>query len=136
MSDQQQMTPEQQTAWIKEQFQSATKYLASKGLITETVADTESRYLVPLVAVWKVNLADKSKAWVISGDLPTDHLSIDAATTARDAMRQFSFKWQMQAENLRKSGKPEQQEFAQMLVSRAEGLYDLFSNDELWQGQG
>jgi len=133
MSDQKEMSPEEQNAWLREQYQSATKYLAAKGLITESVAEKESRYLVPLIAVWKLNLMDKSKVWVIAGDVPTDHVSVDAAATARDALRQFSFKWQIQAESLMASGGEEQKTFANHLIGRAEGLYNLFNNEELWQ---
>ena len=49
-----QMTEEQQQQWIKEQYQSATKYLAEKGIVTNSVKVEDSRYLVPLLALWKL----------------------------------------------------------------------------------
>lgn len=133
MTEQKQLTPEQQQQWVRDQYLKATKYLADKGLVTESVADTESRYLVPLMAVWKINLLDKSKIWVLTGDLPTDHLVLENKETARDAVRQFSFKWQVQATPLLDSGIEEQIKYANLLITKAEGLYDLFSKDELWQ---
>ncbi len=129
------MTEQEQQAWVREQYQTATKFLASKGMITESVADTESRYLVPLMTMWKINLVDKTSVWVICGDLPTDFAQLPVAKDAREAVRHFSFKWQMQAENLMKTGDAEQEKFAQLLISRAEGLYDLFEKDELWEAQ-
>lgn len=127
------MTEQEQQQWVKEQYQTATKFLASKGMITESVVDTESRYLIPFLSVWKIKLADKTSVWVIAGDLPTDFAHLTVAKDAREAVRHFSFKWQMQAEGLLSSSDSQQQEFAQFLVSRAEGVYDLFAKDELWQ---
>ena len=129
------MNEEEQKNWIRQQYQAATKFLADKGLITESVAETESRYLVPLMSVWKINLLDKTSVWVITGDLPSDFAQVDVAKDAREAIRHFSFKWQMQADNLLKTGVKDQEKFAKLLISRAEGLYDLFEKDELWQPQ-
>jgi hypothetical protein len=126
------MTQEQQQAWIREQYLKATKYLAEKGLVTESVADTESRYLIPLMAVWKINLLDKTKVWVISGDLPTDHLVLEQSEPARNVLRHFTFKWQIQADSLLKSDVEEQVEYAKLLMNKAEGLYQLYAKDELW----
>jgi len=129
------LTQEQQHAWIREQYLKATKYLAEKGLVAESVAETESRYLVPIMAVWKINLLDKTKVWVICGDLPTDHMVLDNAESARNVIRHFSFKWQLQADNLLRTKTEGQEEFAKLLITRAEGLYQLFEKDELWAQQ-
>lgn len=133
MTEEKKMTAEQQQQWVREQYLKATKFLADKGLVTESVADTESRYLVPLMAVWKINLLDKTQVWVITGDLPTDHLVLESQETARDSIRQFSFKWQVQATPLLDSGIQEQIDYANLLINKAEGLYELYSKDELWQ---
>lgn len=135
MTDKLEMTEEQKQAWIREQYLKATKYLAEKGLVTESVAETESRYLVPVMALWKINLLDKTKVWVVSGDLPTDHIVLDKGETARDVVRHFSFKWQLQAENLLRLGDQEQKQFAEFLITRADGLYQLYDKDELWQAE-
>ncbi|UUO25540.1 DUF4826 family protein [Colwellia sp. M166] len=127
------MTEEQKQIWIREQYLKATKYLAEKGLVTESVAETESRYLVPVMALWKINLLDKTKVWVVSGDLPTDHIALDKGESARDVVRHFSFKWQLQAENLLRLDDKEQKQFAEFLIGRADGLYQLYDKDELWQ---
>ena len=133
MTDKLEMTEEQKQAWIREQYLKATKYLAEKGLVTESVAETESRYLVPVMALWKINLLDKTKVWVVSGDLPTDHIALDKGESARDVVRHFSFKWQLQAENLLRLDDKEQKQFAEFLIGRADGLYQLYDKDELWQ---
>ena len=133
MTQAQEMTAEQQQQWVREQYQVATKYLASKGLVTGSVVVEESRYLIPLMSVWKLKVLDGSYYWVICGDLPTDHNPFDAAPNAREAVRNFSFKWQMQAENLLRSDDKEQIEFAKLLISRAEGLYDMSQQDNVWE---
>ena len=43
-----------------------------------------------------------------TGDLPTDHLVLEVKETARNIARHFSFKWQLQAENLLQSSDIEQ----------------------------
>ncbi|MEC4725404.1 DUF4826 family protein [Shewanella sp. D64] len=135
------MDPEQQEAlrqqWIKEHFQKANRFLAEKGVIPSKVIADESRYLAPYVAVWKMESKQPTKQtfWVMSGDLPSDYVDVKVAGTAREALRHFSMMWQMQAENLFKSGAtkdPTQAKFAQLLVSRAESLYQIQGDDKLW----
>ena len=133
MDKSKEMTEQEQQQWVRAQYQIATKYLAEKGMITESVIVEESRYLVPNVAIWKLNLINDAKVWVICGELPTDHANSDVSLNARDASRHFSLKWQLQAENLLKAGEHEQDSFAHSLISRAEGLYELFENEQLWQ---
>jgi len=132
MTEQKKMTEEEQQHWVREQYQTATKYLATQGLVTDSVVVEDSRYLVPVLAVWKLKMLDGTYFWVISGDLPTDHNAIDVAPNAREAVRHFSLKWQMQAENLLNTGDKEQEEFAKILISRAEGLYSMHQQEKLW----
>ncbi|KKO46052.1 hypothetical protein WG68_06735 [Arsukibacterium ikkense] len=135
--EQQAAGEQQRVEWIRSQFQKANQYLAGKGIIPDNVAVTESRYMPPLVALWKLNTKDKQAFWVISGDLPTDHMPFSAAANARDAMRSFSLNWQLKAEHIVNSESVDktQQDFANLLVSRAQGLYELFEDDALWQSQ-
>lgn len=132
MNEIENMSEEQQQQWLREQYQKATKYLADKGFVTSSVNDKESRYIVPFLAVWKLNTIDGQAAWVISGDLPTDHIQAEVANTAREAINNFSMKWQLQAENLLRSDQAEQHEFAKMLISRAEGLFQVQADEKLW----
>jgi len=126
---------QQRAEWVRNQYQKANQYLAGKGIIPDNVAVTESRYLPPLVALWKLNTKDKKSFWVISGDLPTDHMPFSAAATARDAMRSFSLNWQLKAENIINGSAIDktQQDFANLLVNRAQGLYELFEDDAIWK---
>ncbi|WP_233081295.1 DUF4826 family protein [Rheinheimera soli] len=133
-----QLTPEQHeqahNEWVRAQFQKANQYLAEKGILPDTVAVSESRYLTPLMAVWKITAQDRKQYWVVSGDLPTDHLPLSAAKDAREAVRAFSLNWQMKAEQVMNSGAIDKTkvDFANLLVNRAHSLYDLFDKEELW----
>lgn len=121
--------------WVREQFQKANEYLATKGILPENVAVKDCRYLPPYMAVWKLNTKDKQAFWVISGDLPTDHMPLSAAKDAREAVRTFSLHWQLKAQQIIESGIDDKtkQDFAGMLISRAQSLYQMFENDTLWQ---
>ncbi|CAB0149934.1 hypothetical protein PSI9734_00507 [Pseudidiomarina piscicola] len=135
--EQPELTQEQLSAWVREQFQAANKYLAEQGIISDQILTKDSRYLAPYVAVWKFVTQDKKELWLINGDVPTDVAGTKAANNARDVMRYFSFQWQMKAQGLlsdpKASADPEQQRYAQYLVNRAEALYDLVGTEELWQ---
>ena len=133
MSEAVQMTEAQQQQWIREQYQVATKYLAEKGIVTNSVKAEDSRYLVPLLALWKLNSLDGKTYWVLCGDLPSDHSSVEVAPNAREALKHFSLKWQMQAENLLQAKTKEQNDFAHLLIGRAEGLHKLCEDESLWQ---
>ncbi len=87
------------------------------------------------MAIWKIRAQDRKEYWVISGDLPTDHMALSAAKDAREAVRAFSLHWQLKAEQIMNSGAIDQTkvDFANLLVNRAHGLYDLFNKDELWK---
>ncbi|MCL1048843.1 DUF4826 family protein [Shewanella abyssi] len=123
--------------WIRTQFQKANKFLAEKGILPSKVHADESRYLAPFVAIWKMESKKPSKQtfWVMSGDLPSDYVDVNVAATARDAIRHFSMIWQMKAENIRRSSlvkDPAQAKFAELLISRAEGLYKMQADDKIW----
>lgn len=124
----------QVSEWVRAQFQKANLFLAEKGIVMDSVAVQDSRYLPPMVAVWKINGIDKQSYWVISGDLPTDYIALSAASDARDALRAFSFRWQMNAQQLIDAGVLDQTtaDYVNLLIGRAHSLYDLFENDQIW----
>lgn len=121
--------------WVREQFQRANKHLAENGVLFESVVTEESRYLAPYVAVWKIKTTDNKYYWVISGDVPCDYLPYELEKTARAAIRHFSLLWQVKAENIRKTDTTDQTQldFAELLESRAEGLYDIQAEESLWE---
>ncbi|WP_419147103.1 DUF4826 family protein [Pseudoalteromonas 'SMAR'] len=135
------LTPEQQKErsiqWQRQCIQTAQKHLADKGVLPDAIIEKECRYIEPLVALWKIKGQNGKRYWVVTGNLPTDHVESTAATTPRDALRHFSLSWQMKAEGIL-SVKPidkTQADFANLLINRAHGLYELYSNDELWASE-
>lgn len=123
--------------WVRAQFQKANQHLAGKGILPDNVTVAESRYLPPYFAVWRLNTKDKQAYWVISGDVPTDHMPFSAAVNAREAVRAFSLHWQLKAQQIIDSGANDktQHDFANLLISRAHGLYEMFNKDELWHAE-
>ena len=128
---------EQLSEWVREQFQKANKHLAENGVLFKSVVAEDSRYLAPFCAVWKINANDNNQYWVISGDLPSDYLPISAAEEARGAIKYFSFKWQMQAEEIRSQvvSDKTQLDYAILLETKAEEIYKVQDNAQLWQDQ-
>ena len=135
MTETLQKSPNEFSEWVRKEFQNANKYLASKGLISNEVSPQNSRYLAPMVAVWQLKTTTNEQLWVITGDVPSDHFALSAAVNAREAMRAFSFRWQMNAENLLRAPQKTkaQVEYAQYLIASAERLYQVFEDEKLWQ---
>lgn len=134
------MTPEENEAWVRRFYEKSAEYLASKGVVAESFILGESRYLIPLVIVWKIVGTDGTKKskkqnyWVITGEVPTDHIVESGAKDARDALRAFSLRWQLKADQILQMENPteDQTNFANLLIDRAGGIYDLFGSDTLW----
>jgi len=117
-------------------------YGSRNNLELSNIIQPRSAILPPIVAVWLVeSKSNDKKYWLISGDVPTDHIPDGNAETARDAIRHFSLRWQLQAENItvELQKKPAltaadntQKEFAELLISRAGSLYELHEKEEYW----
>lgn len=131
----QELTEQESQELIRSLYLKATKYLADKGIVTNSVIAEDSRYLLPIVSVWKLNTLSDGTLWVITGEVPSDHIPVSAASTAQDAIRHFSMKWQLQAENILQSTQSDKTHihFAQLLIKRAEGLNNICNNDKLWK---
>jgi len=127
----------QSIMWQRECFQNAQKHLAEKGVIPQTVIEKESRFIAPLVAVWKFKAQNGKSYWVVTGRLPTDHAEASAAKDAREALRFFSMQWQLKADQLMQSGAVDKTkvDFANLLINRAHGLYELFEKDDMWPNE-
>ena len=129
------LTQEQHDEWVKTQFARANKHLAENGVLFDSVATGQSRYLAPFVAVWKVKSLENKYYWVISGEVPVDFIADKAAKDARDALRYFSMHWQVKSENIRQSAGDDElkQKYAKLLQIGAENIYRTYSNEALWK---
>ena len=135
-----QINPEE---WIKEQHGTLLRYCSNKGLEISNVLDKKSAVLPPFVAVWLAeSKSNKKLYWIISGDLPTDHIPSEIAKSPREALRHFSLNGQLKAENIVQAltsgtynpdDHERQKQFAELLVDRAHSIYDLFVDEKMWQ---
>lgn len=131
--------------WVDKERGVALGYCSRKELNVTSFIDNESAILPPYLAIWLVeSKSDKEKYWVISGDLPLDHIPAKLAKNPREVVRYFSLGWQLKAQRLITSlqaGQPQlgdpgkQTNFANLLVSRAEMLAELAENDKIWMRQ-
>ncbi len=131
------MTEAEIQEWVRLQFQRANLHLAEQGIVMESVAVAESRYLPPLIAVWKIHGLNKNVVWAISGDVPVDYLPVAVAADAREAIKHFSYRWQLKAQQIIDNGISDQTsaDYVQLLVGRANMLYDLSESETLWQAK-
>lgn len=132
--EEQEQANQQKIIWQRECFENAQKHLAEKGVLPKTVIETESRFIAPLCALWKFKAQDGKKYWVITGRLPTDFVHESAADNARELLRYFAMQWQLKADQIMQSGAADKTkvDFANLLINRAHGIYELFEKDELW----
>lgn len=129
------MTPEDVEAWKNECFEVAKKHLAEKGVLPVQHFETDGKFIAPLCLVSKVKASNGKTYWAISGRLPTDFVEVTAALNAREALRYFSFQWQLKADALTSQNPNDKtcREFANYLVNRAQGVYELYEQDGLWK---
>ena len=131
-----------QSQWVKEQHGDLLSYCSRNDLKITNIIQKDSAILPPIAAVWLVDSKQSAQQfWVITGDLPNDHIQAGNAVNAREALRHFSLRWQLKSEkilNSLESRKADpsrdntEKEFADLLISRAEGLFELFENKQLW----
>jgi len=121
------------STWIREQLDKAVDEIMTSGVVEDKVAEARPVWsIADKILIGQVRVASEAKTfiWVVCGDYPTDCLPASAASTARDAARHFSLKWQMDAAR--------QKDAAAMtlLTDKAEELYDIAEDDSLWQEPG
>jgi hypothetical protein len=135
------LSPEEQEKkaqeWTRNQYAEVQRYCSKNQFQIKQIVQPESRLLPPLLAVWKVELndVDVKAIWVIGGEVPTDHVALSAAKTAREAMRHFSMSWQLKATQIEgeAEGNASKMKYVQTLIKSAEGVYQLAAEDKLWQ---
>ncbi len=129
--------------WLQQEHGKVQQYASRNTLELSRIIQKDSVILPPLVAIWFIESKSNLKGfWIITGDLPTDHIVGDNAQSARDAIKYFALRWQLKAENILIELEQEpsgteaddtNKEFAEILISRADGLYQFSNNDDLWK---
>ncbi len=133
------------TDWTKSQLQNMAQHIRNSDLFKDEVMGHAVWTLPHQLFIGKAwSKADKNRAyWVISGvDIPSDHLELEIAETARDAARHFVMKWQLQSARLEQLGEKgdapgeedvDWRQVANGLQGQAEGLYGLVEKEEIWR---
>jgi len=129
-------------AWINEQLKAAVGELTRKQVFGGFLVEAKPAWVLPFqILIGKVRERGQSKAfdWFICGEVPTDQINSDAASTPREVARYFALKWQRDAEQRR--GRPDgnsadpaasPQVLDQQLVKQAEALYALVEDPRVW----
>lgn len=133
------------TDWAKSQLQNMAQHIRDSDLFQDEVMGHAVWTLPHRLFIGKAwSRSDKSRAyWVISGvDIPSDHIDLEVAETARDAARHFVMKWQLQSARLEQLGENDGgpgekdvdwRQVANGLRGQAEGLYGLIEKEEIWR---
>lgn len=141
--------PEILEEWLEEQREHVLEYLAGEGVAFQDIEDclpAEPDFCVaPYIAVWPVLQPlnpNYIAYWVISGDLPTDYVSGDDASDAREVLAHFSESWKEVAACMRAGekhptitmGPPEMwPKMAPLLEARSEILKKYVEDEDLWE---
>jgi len=129
--------------WLKGQVDRISEHLYKRGVLKDK-ARMEWDWILPHKVVigrtWhKHNPA--RKFWVIAGNVPVDHASLDVADDARAAARYFAMRWQLQGARVglaagddedRPSEQIDWKKIENSLSDLAEWLYAVSESDEQW----
>ena len=129
--------------WLQQEHGKVQQYASQNSLDLIRIVQKDSAVLPPLVAIWFIESKRHLNGfWVITGDLPSDHIVGDNAQSARDAIKYFALRWHLKAENIlieleQESSEVEsnktKKQFAEILISKADGLYQFADRDDLWK---
>ena len=130
------------TRWVREQHDQMARYAVRGELIGD---DAEG------LPIWSIphqvflgRFYDKSNPkggyWYIGGGVPSDHIEQHVAPDARQAVRHFALKWQLQAAQIETGGGDDVAEkradfadVARNLAQAAEMLVSCVENDSYWK---
>lgn len=139
---------ESASGWSREILDKAVRDIEALGIFADELVEARPVWAVPRkVMIGQIRVANEpgSFRWVICGDLPTDHISSASAANAREALRHFSLKWQLDAARYedpatrKQHGLDESKDWSRMaeqLVAKAEELYAMAEDAGLWQAPG
>ncbi len=136
-------TPEGEARWLAEQHRHLIEYLERESVRHADVPDEPELHIPPYLALYHLPAASDSNTgwWVITGDVPTDHVSDHRADDGRQALRAFARKWRtaagvmaerQDADNADGATPEQSQAAARHLFERAKMLHQLAQKDEIW----
>jgi hypothetical protein len=144
-SNQQNNTEEQLRSWIKKQLDDTVHELMGLGRYESVIVEAKPAWVFPfglLIGKIREQNQDTGFDWFICGNFPTVIAPSALADTPREAARHFALQWQLEAERRSQAAPgmltesesgPGQAAVDSELVKRAESLYELVEQDNLWQ---
>lgn len=117
-------------AWMKELVSQAVQGTGERKLFDEELIEAKAEWALPnrlLVGKVREQMNPRTFLWFVCGEIPLDYIPGENATTPREALRYFSMKWQLKAENAA------DEEQTNELVEHAEAIYALAEDERFWQ---
>ncbi len=118
--------------WVRLQYLKATQHLADIGIVTDSVALNESRYLNDVAAIWKLISLEGLAYWVVVCHATVDALPAHVAADARAVANNMAMRWQLKAAELRHVNDAAKAQQAVAYEQAAELLYQLSADTRLW----
>jgi hypothetical protein len=118
---------EQLREWTEQTLQTTVEELLERGITNTPLVEARPAWVLPFqILIGKIREQGDETGfwWFIGGDLPTDHVESSAAQSVREAARYFALRWQIRAANDKDAGSE--------LAERAEALYQLAEDEQLW----
>ncbi|MCP3673141.1 MAG: DUF4826 family protein [Gammaproteobacteria bacterium] len=73
--------------WLQKEYANVLSYCSRNAMRVSNIIQQESAILPPIVAVWLVEIQENAQQiWVITGDIPYDHITSKCAKNAREAL--------------------------------------------------
>lgn len=128
--------------WINKSLGAAVSKYCIKTNIDKSIIEAKSDWVLPFqLLIGRIRLISQPTnfIWLICGQSSTDFVDGTVATTAREAAKHFSLKWQLTAYRIQdenngpKATSIPKKDIANNLVTQAETLYSLVENNLLWK---
>ena len=113
--------------WTEQTLQATVQELLDRGITNTPLVEAKPSWVFPFqILIGKIREQGDETGfwWFIGGDLAADYAESSAALSAREAARYFALRWQIRAANDTDAGS--------QLAERAEALYQLTEDDQLW----
>lgn len=138
-------TPDDENvAWARDELSKVVKKISDQGAIDTPLVEARPVWTKPfdiVIGQLREQGVQTEFLWVIGGSVPIDCIHSSLAATPRDAARHFSMKWQLEAaryenpaerQRLGLDPKEDWDTQAKALIAKAEYLYKIVADDQLW----
>jgi len=141
-------TSEAVSAWSQETLDEAVAEIMRLGVFGSALIEARPVWQLPykiLIGQIRETNEHGTFRWVISGEVPIDHVDSAVAATPREVTRHFALKWQLDAARYQDPsvqqalGENQKQSWGQLgaiLIQKSEALLALADDESLWRESG